>query len=1151
MDSGLGKLDGDTMDLAAALADFNSAISMGAGCGPAYVSRAMVKMAMIFDTPDVKAMRTRFGDTDTFDLITRDTYVSNALDTYNFNTSTMNGSQIQKLLTDTVLPLATSALADLITAESLPDTTFNFRVPGRFISSDTRAEVDIADVYFFHSMLLMARAAVEIANSWKLDISQDPRNFRGEGAEHGDSSSDTFIRELRTNTSFFERRTTWDTALSFFRSADSFVLRFLREGRREMDLQDTDLIYFDTDNQFFRQHIFDYVSDSDVADYEVDHADTLSRVFAGQDVYVQLTHENADLQYVQFNFSNLSSSPIHFSRASFATLPPPGIPSVFDRGFEWQEAFFPDPTFGNFLRGMTNNKLFLLFNGVDKTITISDFGPTGDTDLDLSYINRKPTTLDIKFNIVSGSVNPVTIRYSPPGRRTHWAFKVVPKKVLMQVDKPQHLRIFFDPDEDAFGSHEQAQLQKFIDSTLILIVPWTTTNADTVNPTDAGSNFMTFGNNYNVASPTTNDNEIQATFQDTASDKLILYKFDGFTFVPMLGSTVVPDVSMGTTTVRARIDTFTPLAGFGWFVVGEARPALQVLRGFLLGDKNTLLPKTFKVRLVNPLGALLGGEPVQFRVLQAPTGATSGSFTGVSGFPTITDAAGNLSAITDSTGVAEISYVMGNGGGIYVIEALAKNSGAFAFLFAFTKGFTPHPGNQWRMVSMPVYPNDTFGIVQVDAYNRGVPGPAVSMSSFIGDDFSLSTSKVYYWNPSFSNPDAKFADAGHIRYQDVSSGNAKMGRAYWLLTTANGVLDAVRPDSADVYAEVTETVYIPLHVGANMIGVPFPYPLRSSNLLVQTAPNGTPDTIDNVSSFVEHRLWWIAPTITANGAASSSYVSGGNPLTGASFPGMALFPFEGYWIKATSLCASAGCTLVFPPVPADSLPIGSDGKPVITGGGPGTAPAAPAFRAGPVLQASGGGLSDNWAVQLIVTSSGGVDVENLAGVRPPSSPQYMLSSSDPPMAPGAGAIALTFVENSQRYSTLFKSPGEEPTWTVEVTSASEGPVTIQPSDISSIPGSLPVMMRDESTGLVTDLRKELAYTYNSAANETRRFTFAAGTLDPTWRSYVRYPEMMCVAGRVFSGAPRILHPLRALRDLLLDSASGRLMVSLYYSFTPV
>lgn len=1125
VDSGLGKLDGDTMDLAAAMADFNSALALDANFGPAYVSRAIVKIWMIHDTPDVKAMRNRFGDTRTIDSVTLGGITGRVVpptnNTYTFNTSTMNASIIQKLLTDTVVPILNDAMNDLDTAERLPDTTFNFRMPARFLSADTRPEIDITDVYFFHAGLLAAKAAIEILNSWNLDVDTDFRIFKG---SEFDSTSDTIFEYVQqpSHGNFFTRKTTWDTAFVLFNRAESLALRFHRELKREADPQDTDLIMHVSGNGFFNGHVWGDFNDSDIDEFEGDHADTLTKIFAGQDVYNRLPKENADMDSVATNFRNLSISPL--SRNSF-----PASAAAVNHGLEWQENFFPDPTFNGFLPGMTAAKLFLLGTHVDTFVVIDTYGYNNNFDSMFAF-GKKPKTIDVKFNFSTGIPNPVFFSYTAPGRQTAWKFKLTPKKNFIAPAAP-HLRIFFDPDEHAFGGFEQGALKTTLDSTLIYIVPWAAPNA---SPVDAGSDFSSFAGYYVVAGP--NDNQFIVDWRSYSADTLILYKFNGFGFVPSIGTNVFPDSpATGQTRLVVPIDTGVNNTGFGWFVMGEARPGLSALRGFLLGDKNVALPKSFKVQLKNPLGKSTANEPVSFRVVKSPVGSTTGSFAQF-GTYTTTGSVTNPTVLTDTQGIAQIQYIMGSGGGIYIIEAKAVNSGALTFLFAFTKGFTPHPGNVWRMVSPPVYPDTPIVFPSAADTAFGKPGPTFSAVTFLNDDFS--SYLLYYWDVTQSNSDAKFGDAGHSHY--ITPSSVQMGRAYWLMTTVDGVLDSVRPDSSDIYGEITDSIVLPLQVGANMIGVPFSHPILSSKLKILTTPSGPPLAIDSASSYVEHRLWWIAPTTTSGGVQAQTYVSGGS-ASGASYPVTAMFPFEGYWIKVLSGC-SAGCTMVFPAEPADSLPVGADGLPIFTGGGSGNATAAPKL-----LAAAGLARSDNWTVQLIASTAGGLDIENLAGVRPPGSREYMAASSEPPMAPGRGSVALAFKDGDERYSTLFKSPGEDVSWQVEVTSAAAGQVNIQPSDISTVPSNLPLMLRDESTGQVTDLRKELGYSYQSAANETRKLTFAAAALEPGFFTKVIHPGTACLMGRLFSGHAGLLGVFRTLRDQLLNWSMGRAFVGYYYS----
>ena len=110
-------------------------------------------------------------------------------------------------------------------------------------------------------------------------------------------------------------------------------------------------------------------------------------------------------------------------------------------------------------------------------------------------------------------------------------------------------------------------------------------------------------------------------------------------------------------------------------------------------------------------------------------------------------------------------------------------------------------------------------------------------------------------------------------------------------------------------------------------------------------------------------------------------------------------------------------------------------------------------------------------------------------------------------------------------------------------------MTLAASNVQSVPSALPVLMRDETTGQVVDLRSGGRYTYSSAADETRRFTFSAGELESTGfaglLSQVTYPAA-CLVSRMMD-RPLFIECLRATRDLLLRSSLGRVCVSLYYS----
>ncbi|MBI4178216.1 hypothetical protein HY522_02180 [bacterium] len=1096
IDSGLGSLAGDTMDLKAAYGYFSTAIALdGANCSAAYVARALVTVALLYDTDMVKALRKGFGDTTDYSLLSRDT-TPHGDHKYTWVADTMDADDFQGAMGGPVLTGLNAALADFQAAENGSDTTWELPVPRRFFGYDTDAEVDYSDVFFFQGAIWTAKAVIQMATAYNANVGRDWREFKSPKNNVEDTpDEDTFIRHVENNTSFLTLRTaghdSFTTAAGYLQTADTKLLKFFQLTQAETNtdaLQDTDLFAYKPNGKF-NQHLADFVDDTDVEQYTEYHNDTNVKSFAGGNLNIQLEKENADLGTFVIRPKSFFETP------ETRVLIPSS--SAGRHGFEFGESFFPDPTFQGLAPGMTNNDLFIISQGVDTYFVVTSMPAT--IDLNQIFGTTVKKKVDVKFNVGgSGGVTIVRGNSSAGVHNVICTFLVTPI-----VSTPSHLRIFYNRDFD-FNSTEAGLLSKEKDTTLVYAVAWAVSGGHVV---DAGRTGSAFSSYYNTAAT----NQIKQEWRDAADDTFMLFRFgsdaDATAFKSLGASATVTKLS-AQTLLSANIDRF------GWFVIGETAPLIQVVDGARYGLRGDGTVGSFKIKVVNEYGAGIPNAAVSFTTFSKPSGATDGTV--------------SSSGTTNATGEATASFQLGDKDGVYVIKAISN--GAIGFLYAFTIGYTPFDGSLWRMISMPQYPAASFSAPspsETAVYGR--LGPSASAADFIGDDFS--SYKLYLWDPSQTTSEAGFSDAGHQHY--ISQSTVRMGRAYWLKTTTTGTLDAVGGNDSTVHAHTDavapETIYVPLQVGWNQIGVPYDFSITRRDLLVDTgmAPsNANPVPIDSVAATGHLKvIYWISPTNTADPGIGSSGYSQGGP--GTTRPDIALFPFRGYWIQAATTC-----TIVYPP--HGSGPAGGD----LADGGGSSAGAPPYI----LLSAPGlSGQADNWTLQLYATGATGVDYENFAGIRP-TADAAAASYAEPPILPGG--VGLSFVESGKRYGQLLKTAGADPAWSVEIQSAAAGPVTVKAANIASLPAGAPVTLRDESTGEVMDLRAG-GYTYESGADEVREFTFAAATLESRPLAKIKLP-MACVLARTVDD-PDVVNAFRRVRDFLLRSGLGRAAVVLYYS----
>ncbi len=566
-------------------------------------------------------------------------------------------------------------------------------------------------------------------------------------------------------------------------------------------------------------------------------------------------------------------------------------------------------------------------------------------------------------------------------------------------------------------------------------------------------------------------------------------------------------------------------------VKDPAQKLFMVSGNHQLGAAGGSLASPLVVKVFHPVGGAIAA-PVTFSVSNAPDGA--------SGYSPATTVMSNA-----ATGLASFNFTLGAKNGVYRVTA---SVGSQSVTFTAYTDRVDVAAGKWKMGGPVKKPSDgsLAGVIEDDGFgSRETTGKGTLTSGY----------RIYRWDPTAG------VDPNFSRFKVPSI--IESAKSYWFKAASAGALDV------DGTA-LTDTFELRLDQGWNMTANPFAFFIDwDSDVRFETFPVAgeavapkTPSQARSDSIADDVTFWFEdpppAPVGYRWGPRSISY---GAPLVAS----LQLKPWVGYWVYA-----HRSCTMVFHPNPRDP------------------ASAAVVTQAPRLLSASYGAVTTGdtaeWTIQLSLsglrsTASGlqkYEDAENFVGVRRSG----MTAVRDAPASPGgvnlsvsrpggeAPPYALLYLPmNLNRpassggwfSSWAFADEGEQsPAWELSSYSADAGDVTILADNVQNVPSAVPLLLRDESTGIVTDLRRSPSYSYFSAPGESRRLLLSAGTAGSGPLTSIKYPAA-CLITRlvgsdrksIFAALPSgirlyFLTCLRQARDAFLQSALGRHAVCLYY-----
>ncbi len=332
---------------------------------------------------------------------------------------------------------------------------------------------------------------------------------------------------------------------------------------------------------------------------------------------------------------------------------------------------------------------------------------------------------------------------------------------------------------------------------------------------------------------------------------------------------------------------------------------------------------------------------------------------------------------------------------------------------------------------------------------------------YLGSDFRLArwvpgSGYAYYGSLGQKNSGASFTGTGvAIRSDGDPSSTAYLrgpvGLAYFT------DFESVKPILTEGTSLASKSFVIPLkgvgsgNVGIswNMIGDPFPFDVPFNALLVDT---GT--TRLTIAEAVEqgYLLSSIYSYTTADGYSYRSLPNG------------TLKAWQGHWIAVTS---QRDIDLIVPPSKVSRASVSKSG-PVVENGW--------SLR----ISASAGSLSDTY--NYIGVSSRAADVYDASDVvKPPSvSPYVSVGMSNE----GWGKMAGLYAQD-------IRGASGTKTWSVVVnTDVADSDVTVRWTNGGTLPRGVKLMLKDETTGQVVDMRARSFVTFHSGADgaTTRRYT---------------------------------------------------------------
>jgi len=339
----------------------------------------------------------------------------------------------------------------------------------------------------------------------------------------------------------------------------------------------------------------------------------------------------------------------------------------------------------------------------------------------------------------------------------------------------------------------------------------------------------------------------------------------------------------------------------------------------------------------------------------------------------------------------------------------------------------------------------------------------ITPETYFGTDFRLARWSAaengykYYTSFGLRDPQSSFTPGDIFPHQDgLAAEKFPLGLAFWSDIESNKpILTAGQP-------VVDAPFIIPLRgtgagsgrsIAWNMVGDPFPFDVPFNALLVDT-PSGRISLQDAVNR------GYVLPNLFSYSAAEG--------YTFRTLPDGAIRAWQGHWIGVTS---AADLALVVPPVPVTRA--ANISKTNIVGNG-------------------------GWQVQFGVSSRGMRDSNILVGVSSRAADSYdRLDVPKPPLVSPYVSLGVQHSDWNNRnglYATDYRSATGSKVWTLVADSDQKNTDVSVTWNLQGVPRNTRMMLKDETTGQIYEMRSRSAITFNTGDNATpRKFTVTASS----------------------------------------------------------
>ena len=518
---------------------------------------------------------------------------------------------------------------------------------------------------------------------------------------------------------------------------------------------------------------------------------------------------------------------------------------------------------------------------------------------------------------------------------------------------------------------------------------------------------------------------------------------------------VTPDqvVSDLTSTVQAGTTPDPTHAFYGAGIV-DLNAALQkvVSNVIILSPQGAGGKASLQAGAVTPQPVESLNPYVDIRVYQVPLADLTITFDGTNYTPTQSEV---QNAITSSSSSSPVQYDV-----VITNETLSPGKHVIA-----VSGVNP------TISTTPVTDSVTFVIVPhqlatgLQFFSIPYYASNTTPSNYFGSSFSLSRwnnaaqSYEFYNSSGTQNSFASFNPPGAQPHPDGSTTSvAPIGLGYFgVFQTSISVLTKGQPLT-------NSPVVIPLQpsstpgtgngiaISWNMIGDPFPYTVPFNSVLVDT-PGGRM-TIGQAAD-----AGYLLPDIY-------NYTSAGYQVE--TLPNGLLQPWQGYWIALTT---SSNISLVVPPL---------------------------TLTRSVTVPAVNTNTGKGWSVQLIASCGSLRDSQNYIGQNAQASDS--LTRMDIPKPPlvspyvSIGAVHTDWGNRSGVYSQDLQSMSGSKSWNIEVSTDQVNKSVIVSWDTSRLPRGVTLLIKDNVTGQVTNMRSTSSVSFQSApGSQSRKYTITSDT----------------------------------------------------------